>query len=406
MSKRTDYLTLTMWLGMILLAAWATTSRADQWAVSPYRTNETRPLYACDLDCIADQVRGKKIGRVTVGTLCEGQMNPAWTTSGGRQWQFVTNATGERGVAVCSLQIVEPPPPSTCDAGFIPICVAECEWQSGIPATDPACVQPSEPCPYDPPGPSVPIDDPSCVEPPPPDPCEADPTLPECQAPVITDPNHAAYTCAVGERTYTDRTFTWTGLPAPYDGMICLRTTNDDKRSTDPAYVQFTVSAPVTVYLATDSDRSGGPAWLADWTPLGSGIVTTSLGTMWLWARDFPAGVVQIPGNEVGWSTYLPLIGADADIPPPPPPPVTGSASLSWTPPTTDADGGPLTGLSGYEVRYGQGQLNQTRNVPSGAATGVQIDDLPQGTWTFEVRAYDPSANYSPPSNQASKAIP
>ena len=60
-----------------------------------------KPLYECDAACLADRVRGPRIGdeRSYPELLgrTEGPLDPPWI-SGRYQWQFHTNANGVRGL--------------------------------------------------------------------------------------------------------------------------------------------------------------------------------------------------------------------------------------------------------------------------------------------------------------------
>ncbi len=69
---------------------------------------------------------------------------------------------------------------------------------------------------------------------------------------------------------------------------------------------------------------------------------------------------------------------------------VTGSATLSWTPPTANTDGSQLTTLAGYRIYYGtsQSQLDEVIEIPNPGIASYQIDDLSQGTWYFSVHSY------------------
>jgi hypothetical protein len=68
---------------------------------------------------------------------------------------------------------------------------------------------------------------------------------------------------------------------------------------------------------------------------------------------------------------------------------VAGTAILSWSPPTKNTDGTPLTNLAGYVVRYGTSStaLNNKISVASASATGVEITNLSPGNWDFAVSA-------------------
>lgn len=85
-----------------------------------------------------------------------------------------------------------------------------------------------------------------------------------------------------------------------------------------------------------------------------------------------------------------------------------GSATLSWTPPTENADGSQLNDLAGYRVRWG----TQTGSHPNmievrnpGIASYV-VNNLAPGRYFFVVSAIDMSDNESPPSNEAIADVP
>lgn len=68
---------------------------------------------------------------------------------------------------------------------------------------------------------------------------------------------------------------------------------------------------------------------------------------------------------------------------------VAGTAILSWSPPTKNVDGSPLTDLAGYVVRYGTSStaLNNKLSVASASSTAVEITSLSPGNWVFAVSA-------------------
>jgi hypothetical protein len=86
---------------------------------------------------------------------------------------------------------------------------------------------------------------------------------------------------------------------------------------------------------------------------------------------------------------------------------VTGSATLSWTPPTRNTDGSALTNLAGYRIRWGRqsGSYTSDATVMNPGITTYVVDDLAQGTWYFTVLAINAGGAVSDPSNEASKAI-
>jgi hypothetical protein len=85
----------------------------------------------------------------------------------------------------------------------------------------------------------------------------------------------------------------------------------------------------------------------------------------------------------------------------------TGSASLSWTAPTENTNGTPLTNLAGYTIYYGTspGELTQTIQVADPGATSYVVGNLSAGTYYFSVAAYTAIATQSAESEVASKTV-
>lgn len=85
----------------------------------------------------------------------------------------------------------------------------------------------------------------------------------------------------------------------------------------------------------------------------------------------------------------------------------TGTATLSWSAPTTNTDGTPVTTLAGYHVYYGmtQGALTQSVQVIGATNTTYEISGLKSGTWYFAVTADAQDGAESPQSAIGSKTI-
>lgn len=101
---------------------------------------------------------------------------------------------------------------------------------------------------------------------------------------------------------------------------------------------------------------------------------------------------------------------APAPVPAPAPAPApasTGSATLSWGAPQTNADGSALTSLAGYRIYYGtaSGVYSQTVTVSDPSVTAYTIQNLPAATYYFVLRAFDKSNAESAPSAEVSKKI-
>ncbi len=84
-----------------------------------------------------------------------------------------------------------------------------------------------------------------------------------------------------------------------------------------------------------------------------------------------------------------------------------GSATLSWTPPTTNTDGSPLTNLAGYKVYWGTSQGNYPNSVTlnNPGLTSYVVGNLAPGTYFFVATALNSAGVESTFSSAASKTI-
>ncbi len=85
----------------------------------------------------------------------------------------------------------------------------------------------------------------------------------------------------------------------------------------------------------------------------------------------------------------------------------SGSADVSWTPPTTNTNGTTLTDLGGYYIYYGTSasSLTQKVQVTNIGLTSYEVGGLTAGTWYFAVAAYTTSGAQSSLSNVVSTTI-
>jgi len=85
-----------------------------------------------------------------------------------------------------------------------------------------------------------------------------------------------------------------------------------------------------------------------------------------------------------------------------------GTATVNWTPPTTNTDGSALTDLAGYKVVYGRSATTLDQTVPTInlGITSFTVTALTSGQWYFAVRAVNAAGLESDLSNVASKTIP
>lgn len=87
--------------------------------------------------------------------------------------------------------------------------------------------------------------------------------------------------------------------------------------------------------------------------------------------------------------------------------PGPATATLSWTAPTENTDGTPITDLAGYHIYYGTSpsELTQTITVAGAGATTYEISGLAEGTYYFAVVAYNSAGVDSGQSNVANQTI-
>jgi hypothetical protein len=85
----------------------------------------------------------------------------------------------------------------------------------------------------------------------------------------------------------------------------------------------------------------------------------------------------------------------------------TGSATVSWVPPTQNTDGSTLATLAGYRIGYGTSAstLDRTVEITNAGLTSYVIDNLAPGTYYFAVKALTSGGLESDYSSVASKTI-
>ena len=107
-----------------------------------------------------------------------------------------------------------------------------------------------------------------------------------------------------------------------------------------------------------------------------------------------PAAVALILSGCGGTSSSTPLV-------------YSGSATLSWTAPTTNTNGSALDNLAGYHIHYGMSPASMTNtvDVADPGTTTYIINRLSAGTWYFGITAYTNNGLESALSNVRSKTI-
>jgi hypothetical protein len=142
----------------------------------------------------------------------------------------------------------------------------------------------------------------------------------------------------VDDEFYIDRTYTITALPAELDGLVGIKTANDDKYNTDAEFLAFTIDQDATLYVLYDARASRYPDWLvASYTNTGQTIHTTDT-SFTVWQRQVLAGATAIPGNHYGdpsgsYSNYFVLLDFEGQAAP---------QTWLWNPVRDEVSGTPL----------------------------------------------------------------
>jgi hypothetical protein len=185
------------------------------------------------------------------------------------------------------------------------------------------------------------------------------------------------------------------------------------------------VPAPAAVELAglPPASVTAGQNYLFQPTVTqGGGIVTFSIQGLPPWAtfdtdtgaltgtpaaaNEGSAGGITITGSNGSSNSSIGPFSIAVNAPAPVPP-TSGSASLSWSAPTVNTDGTPITGLAGFHIYYGisASAMTSTITLASPTETSYVVNGLASGTYYFSVVAYNSEGIDSTDSNMASKTI-
>lgn len=85
----------------------------------------------------------------------------------------------------------------------------------------------------------------------------------------------------------------------------------------------------------------------------------------------------------------------------------TGSATLTWNPPTQNTDGSPLNDLAGYKIYWGtaQGSYTSSVTINNPGLSSYVVEQLTPATWHFAVTAVNSVGVESSYSNEATKQV-
>jgi hypothetical protein len=186
----------------------------------------------------------------------------------------------------------------------------------------------------------------------------------------------------------------------PSSSPVTLTGTPATSVTVGKSYVfQPTVSAGAG---AVTFQIQGKPAWAAFNTSTGALTGSPAVAN-----EGTSAGITITASNGSSSASIGPFAIAVTAPSSTPPAPANGSANLSWTVPTENTDGTPLTDLAGYHIYYGTsaGSWTSTITVLDATQTSYVVAGLASGTYYFAIVAFDTAGDDSPQSNIASKTI-
>lgn len=140
---------------------------------------------------------------------------------------------------------------------------------------------------------------------------------------------------------------------------------------------------------------SGRPSWASFNTSTGRLSGTPAIGT----AGDYANIVITVSDGTL--TASLPAFSIRVQQV------ATGSATLTWQPPTTRTDDSPLTNLAGFRIRYGtsQGSYPNVITLDNPGLTTYVVENLTPATYHFVMSAFDEAGLESANTNSVSKTI-
>ncbi len=177
-----------------------------------------------------------------------------------------------------------------------------------------------------------------------------------------------------------------------------------------------TGSAPPTIAGSPPTSDVAGKAFafVPTTTNPGGGALTFSITNMPAWASfSTVTGALTGTPSSAQAGVYSNILisvsngSASASLPAFSIAVSAGSANLSWTAPTQNTDGTPLTDLAGYVIYYGTSAdaLTQTIQVSNPGTNSYVIGNLGAGTYYFAIEAYTTAGTQSALSAIGSKTI-
>ncbi len=174
----------------------------------------------------------------------------------------------------------------------------------------------------------------------------------------------------------------------------------------DSASVTLTVNAqpPTLSFSASATEVNQGGSVTLTWTSTGTGGCTAS----GAWSGSRATSGSQLVGPVSAASTYtLSCSGAGGNVMQMLTVSAISPVPLTWSAPTENVDGTPLTDLAGYRIYYGTASRNYTDMTEiTNPATTSHTLDLASGDYYVAMTALDQQGNESAYSNEVLKTAP
>lgn len=113
----------------------------------------------------------------------------------------------------------------------------------------------------------------------------------------IAPSNYSQDYLHIGDYYYLDRDYTLESIPIDYQGLMWLRTRNDDKMLATNNFLSFAINTPATIYVGYDTGIAAVPAWLSSWTNTGDQILTSDDMPFSIYSKAFAEGSVTLGAN-------------------------------------------------------------------------------------------------------------
>jgi len=122
-----------------------------------------------------------------------------------------------------------------------------------------------------------------------------------CEVTVTNLNRYATTNYSTGSLIYSDRDYTITSMPSALEGVLGIRTANDDKNETSETWITFDVDIETDVYIAYDVRATALPNWMSGYVDTGEviGVSDWMQGTAVLYAKTVPAGSHVVLGGNM-----------------------------------------------------------------------------------------------------------